>query len=91
MKQQIRSIGIFQAAKVIAVIQAVIGLIYTVIGIVIVIFSEGEGRNAGIFFIFMPVIIGICAFIFTALTCWIYNQIVRRVGGIEVTLEDVSS
>lgn len=90
MKQQIKSIGVFHAAKVVGALQAVIGLIYTVIGIAIVIFSEGESRNAGIFLVFMPVIMGIFAFIFTTLTCWIYNQIVRRMGGIEVILEDVS-
>ncbi len=90
MKQQIKSIGIFQAAKVITVLQAVIGLIYAVIGIIVVIFAEGEARHGGIFLIFMPVIMGVFAFIFTALFCWIYNLIVRRMGGIEVILEDVS-
>ena len=90
MKQQITGIGILQTAKVITVLQAVIGLIYTAIGIVVVVISEGEARYAGIFLIFMPVIMGVFAFIFTALYCWIYNQAVRRMGGIEVILEDVS-
>ena len=35
----------------------------------------------------MPIIYGIMGFLMTALWCWIYNVIAKRIGGIEVELE----
>ncbi|MEK7380533.1 MAG: DUF3566 domain-containing protein [Gemmatimonadota bacterium] len=40
------------------------------------------------FAIGMPILYGICGFLFTAIGCALYNWVARMVGGIEVTLDD---
>lgn len=90
MKKQIKSISVLQTSKVVTVLYALLGLIYTVIGILMMIFSEEKSKGAMIF-LFMPVIMALFGFIFVSLGCWLYNQVAKRLGGVEFILEDVSS
>ncbi len=90
MTKQLKSISVFQTSKVVAVLYALLGLVYTAIGIIMLIFSEDKTKGAGIF-LFMPVIMAVFGFIFVSLGCWLYNQVAKRFGGVEFILEDVSS
>jgi len=90
MRKQLRSISVWQTTKVAAVLYFLFGLIYLVFGVFILLFSE-EKKGGGIFFIFMPVIMVVFGSIFVSVGCWLYNKVAKRIGGIEFTLEDVSS
>lgn len=37
--------------------------------------------------IFMPIIYAVMAFLMTALWCWMYNVVAKRIGGIEIEVE----
>ena len=89
MKKQIKSISVWQTSKVVTILYVLIGLIYTAIGILMLIFSEEKAGGAGIF-LFMPVILALFGLIFVSLGCWLYNQVAKRFGGVEFDLEDVS-
>ncbi len=88
MTKQITHISVFQTSKVIAVLYALISVLYTLIGIPMFIFSHGPLRVAALLYIFMPVIMLVFGFLFMALFCWLYNVVAKWVGGVEVTVQD---
>ena len=65
------------------------GGFYTVAGVFMLIFGEGEAKVTGIVFLFMPLIMGVMGFIFFALSCWVYNMLAKVVGGVEFELDEV--
>ena len=38
-------------------------------------------------FLLMPIMYAIMGFLMTALWCWIYNMVAKRIGGIEIEVE----
>jgi hypothetical protein len=85
--QQIRRFGIGQTAKVVAVLYALMGLVFAPIILVTTLFSPKDtGLGAG-FAIAMPILYGVCGFIFTAIGCAIYNLVASWVGGVEVEFD----
>lgn len=94
--QQIRSFGVLQTSKVVAIIYALVTLVFFVpfalIGLLAGAASGGqEGIFGGVAFLVLallaPVLYGILGFIFTALSCAVYNVVAGWVGGIEVRME----
>lgn len=87
MAQQIRRFGIGQTAKVIAVLYALMGLIFLPFFLAAAAFAPREaGFGTGIA-LGLPIIYGVAGFVFTAIACAIYNFVAGFVGGIEVELE----
>lgn len=82
--RQIRRFGVFQTAKMIGVLYALMGLLFVPIFIVATMFGA-DGSPFGIAFtLLVPVIYGILGFIMTAIGAAIYNVVAGLVGGIEV-------
>ena len=87
MAQRIARFGILQTAKVMAVLYALMGTVFIPFFLVFTLFSP-ELAALGIgFAIMMPVLYGVCGFIFVAIGCAIYNFVAKHTGGIEVDLE----
>jgi hypothetical protein len=82
--RQIRRFGVFQTAKMIGVLYALMGLLFAPIFIIASMFGV-EGSPFGIVFaLLIPVIYGVLGFIMTAIGAAIYNGVAGLVGGIEV-------
>jgi hypothetical protein len=84
--RQIKSFGVLQTSKV-------MGALYFSFGLPLMMFffalamitprPRGHApRSLGMFLI-APVLYGIAGFIGTAIICWLYNAIAKRIGGIE--------
>ncbi|WP_186757201.1 hypothetical protein [Echinicola salinicaeni] len=92
--KRIKKFGVFQTAKVAAVIYTLISAIFFIpAGVITMLFSKMEfpmfgGGVRGIVFIFMPFVYGLIGFITVAIGCVVYNLISDKIGGIEVELED---
>jgi hypothetical protein len=82
MKRQIASISIGQTSKVVALVYGACMVIFIPIGL-IALFTGAKARPAALLLICAPLIYGVVAYIGTAVACWIYNEIAKRVGGIE--------
>jgi len=89
MKKQLTRISIKQSSKIAAALYVILGLLYTLIGIPMIIFGGTELRIMGIVYLFMPVIMGIIGYIFFALFCAIYNALAKKLGGIEVEVTNI--
>jgi hypothetical protein len=85
--QRIRRFGIGQTAKVVAVLYALMGLIFVPFFLVASAFAPRESGMGTGFALALPILYGVFGFIFTAIACAIYNLVAGYVGGIEVDLE----
>jgi hypothetical protein len=89
MKKQITRISILQSAKIATALYVLMGLIYTLIGIPMLIFGGDKLRIIGILYLLGPVWMGIVGFIFFTLFAAIYNALAKSLGGIEFELKDI--
>ena len=88
MPQQIRRFGIGQTAKVVAVLYALMGLVFIPFFLLAAMFSPKESPFSPAFALLLPILYGVLGFIFTAIACAIYNLVAGLVGGIEVELDN---
>lgn len=83
-------IGPLSAAKVVAVLYAIFGLIMGAFFSIAALFrSDGGGLGAmwGVAaVVIFPVLYGVLGFLVTLLTTWLYNVVAGAVGGIELDL-----
>ena len=93
---QIKSFGIWQTAKLVAVMYFVFTAIFMIpFGLIFMMagFTLGEGEGifgaffGGMFMLFLPVIYAVLGFVFVALGCLIYNFFAKYLGGIELEIE----
>ena len=93
MKKQITRISILQSSKIVTALYALIGLIYTLIGILMLAFGGEEPamKVIAIIYILAPLWMAILGFIFFAIFAAIYNLLAKRLGGIEFEVTDVES
>jgi len=82
---EIKSFKIFQTAKVIAVLYAVLLIIVAVFEFAFFM-HVGPRRPPAIAILVMPVIGTIFSFLSTAFLCWLYNLIAPSIGGIAFEL-----
>lgn len=84
---EIKSFKIFQTAKVIAVLYAIMFAIFGVIEF-LAFMRMGPRRppHFAIVLVIMPIVGAIFSFIGVAISCWVYNQIAPRIGGIAFEL-----
>ena len=88
MKKQLIRISILQSSKIMTALYVLMGLIYTVIGIPMIIFGDEKLRIMGIVYLLMPLIMGIFGFVFFVIFAAIYNGLAKWLGGFEVEVKD---
>lgn len=96
--QTIKSVGVLSVGKIMGILHAAIGLLFTPF---FLLFSalgalSGEATAAGfglamaiVLTIFMPIFYGVIGFIGGVIMAFLYNLIAGRLGGIEVELQPV--
>jgi hypothetical protein len=93
MKKEIKSINGKQTAKVVAITGAWFSLIFTIVGIVMLIVGISEGNEdikfSGMLYILMPLWYLILVYLFSRLIYFVYNKVAAKFGGALVDLEDV--
>ena len=103
MNLKLKRIAPLQAGKILGVFYALISLLFVPFMLVFVAIGSLVSRNQpgaapfplmfgmGIgFMLFLPVLYGICGFIFGALSAWIYNLLAKWLGGFELEFEQSS-
>jgi hypothetical protein len=88
MKKQLIRISILQSSKIVTALYVLMGLIYTLIGIPMIIFGGENLRVMGIIYLFMPFIMGLFGFIFFVIFAAVYNALAGWLGGFEVEVRD---
>jgi hypothetical protein len=87
--RQIKSFNVMQTAKVLGALYFVFGLGFSLFIVFISITAKkGPGKPSLVFAVLSPFFYGGAGFVFTALFCWFYNVIAKRLGGIEVEVVD---
>ena len=85
MLQQIARFSVHRTAKVLAILYALLGLLFVPL-IWLGSIADPEGAMPISFTLIFPLIYGLFGYVFTALACALYNVIAARVGGIEFSL-----
>jgi hypothetical protein len=85
---EIKSFKIFQTAKVIAVLYVIFGFVEGAIFTVVFAHHPHQHPLRGILFILIgfPILFGVVGFIVLAISCWLYNIVAARIGGIAFEL-----
>jgi len=91
-KKRVKKIGILQTSLISAIIFFFLSLILVVPIMLIMGIAGGFSDNMGFAFgglllMFMPIMYAIMGFLMTALWCWLYNVIAKKIGGIEIEFE----
>ncbi|HHU99668.1 MAG: hypothetical protein WAR98_04020 [Bacteroidales bacterium] len=91
-KRKVKKIGVLQTSLISAIIFFFISLIVIVPIMLIMGIAGGFSDNmefafGGLLFILMPIMYAIMGFLMTALWCWLYNVIAKKIGGIEIEVE----
>lgn len=89
MKKQLIRISILQSSKITTALYVLMGLLYTLIGIPMLIFGGKEMKIVAILYILMPVIMGVFGFLFFAIFAAAYNALAKSLGGFEVEVKDI--
>jgi hypothetical protein len=84
---EIKSFGVFQTAKVAAVLYLVISAVIVVPLTFIMMAVAGNRANPfGLLVLLLPILYAVIGFILTAIGCWVYNLIASMAGGIEIEI-----
>jgi hypothetical protein len=89
MKKQLISISILQSSKIITALYALMGCIYTLIGIPMIIFGHDAVRIIGIFYLLGPILMAVLGFIFFVIFAAVYNFLAQWLGGFEFEIKNV--
>ncbi|HEY6395554.1 MAG TPA: hypothetical protein VIX12_09065 [Candidatus Binataceae bacterium] len=87
--QEIRSFNVFQTARVMAAIYLVIAAVVGMLVFLMQLLRGHFGRAIGALLLF-PIGYGICGFIGVAIFCWLYNEVAKRIGGVEFEIGERS-
>ena len=91
MVQRLRRFSIAQTAKVLGVLYGLMGLIFLPFFLIAALFSPNKAGFGVGFAILLPILYGLCGFIFTAIGCALYNWVAGMVGGIEIQLDTTTT
>jgi hypothetical protein len=84
MPRQIIRFSVHQTAKVLALIYAVMGLVFIPIFLVMSMSNPGIPTPPVALALIFPIIYGVFGYVFVGLGCIVYNAVAGKVGGIEV-------
>jgi hypothetical protein len=94
MAKRITRVAPWQAAKTLAAVYFILGLLLAVPLALLtpaISAATGEPQPGRGFFFIMPIAYACAALIFVPIGCWIYNLVAARLGGIEVSVTDTPS
>lgn len=89
MKKKVSRISIFRSSLIVTVLYILLGLIYSMIGIPMLIFGDERLQVMGVVYLWMPLIMAMIGFIGFVIVAGLYNLLARFLGGIEFELTDV--
>ncbi len=89
MKKQLIRISILQSSKIMTALYALMGFLYTLIGIPMVIYGGKPFHIIGIIYLFGPILFGILGFIFFVIFGAIYNSLANWLGGVEFEVKNI--
>jgi uncharacterized Tic20 family protein len=89
MKKQLISISILQSSKITTALYVLMGFLYTLIGLPMVVFGEGQIRIIGFVYLLGPIVMGVFGFIFFVIFAALYNLLAKSLGGIEVEIKNI--
>lgn len=89
MKKQLIRISVLQSSKIMAALYALMGFIYTLIGIPMVIFGGKPFKIIGTIYICGPILFGILGFVFFVIFAAVYNGLAKWLGGVEVVVKNI--
>jgi hypothetical protein len=81
--RQIKSFAVLQTSKVMGVLYFLLGLLFMVFVLTIAPVPKGHAHRGFFVIVLAPVFYGIAGFVCTAIICWLYNAVAKRIGGIE--------
>lgn len=89
MRKQVQSISLVQTAKVLAALAFLVPLPFVLL-MTVQMTAMPERRPPFFpgFMLLLPFAYAVVGFLFTLFAAWIYNQLAKRIGGIEITIED---
>jgi hypothetical protein len=82
---EIKSFNVWQTSKVLAVLYAISGWIEGIF-LALAALRHGHPFRAIFCIVILPIIFGVLGFLFTAFSCWLYNQVAEQLGGIAFEL-----
>ena len=80
---QIKHFSVHQTSKVVALAYFCLTLVLVPVFVVMMLNVRGPEKW---FFVLAPLVYALIGYVFTALACFIYNFLAKRVGGIEFTV-----
>lgn len=84
---EIKQIGVFQAAKVMAIMSLVLSVVgFILVTIIVMVNGMGSGNIQFGGMLLRTLLSPILGFIFTAFLCLVYNLVASKIGGIEMEL-----
>lgn len=89
MKRQLTSISILQSSKILTALYFLLGFLFTLIGIPMIIFCEGQFRIIGFVYLFGPIMLAVFGFIFFVIFAALYNLLAKSLGGVEVEIKNI--
>lgn len=89
MKKQLISISILQSSKILTALYFLLGFLYTLIGIPMIIFGEGQVRIIGFVYLLGPIMMAVIGFVFFAIFAALYNLLVKSLGGFEFEIKNI--
>jgi hypothetical protein len=89
MKKRVSRISVLQSAKMATAMYALIGFLYTLIGIPMLLFGSQQMKVMAIVYLCMPILMAVLGFIFFVISAAIYNLVARWLGGFEFEVTDV--
>jgi hypothetical protein len=91
MKYQISNVSVGHTAKVFAVLYAIFGTIAALFGSAMLLIGDNrpDANFTGVMYLLSPIINAVAGFISGALGAWVYNIVAKKIGGIELILEQM--
>ncbi len=92
MKHQIRRLPVHRNATVMAALGATATALVAVVMAMILPFARSDSSKGEILFwlLLMPFLYALVFYVFTAVTCAVYNLVAKRLGGFELELAPLS-
>jgi len=93
MATQIVTVNPLQAAKVIATMYFLLGLLLSPFVFAAILMDPDTVVSAGttlLVTLVLPFIYALVSFIFIPIICWVYNKVSERIGGLEITIRETS-